>query len=181
MKKIRFGDLVRQSGRPTTIELWTPPEKNKELQRAIRANRVLTVQHRNVGNKRDVGEIGFRKQREAFYLIFPRALPTASPDPVIGINYDLLEPPTLLKSSDGKVSKPAAPVSKSVAFAPKKSAPPPPPKKYRFTVRVSIEADVEVTAKSAKEARVLALEAVQHKPLSSSDWRRGSVRVLLGN
>jgi hypothetical protein len=90
MKRIRFGDLVRQSGRPSTIELWIPPEKNKELQRAIRANRILTIQRRNVGNKRDVGEIGFRKQPGSLYLIFPRALPAAD-DPVIGINYDLLE------------------------------------------------------------------------------------------
>ena len=43
MKKIRFGDLVREAGRPTTIELWTAPEKNKDLQRAIRTNRVIFI------------------------------------------------------------------------------------------------------------------------------------------
>jgi hypothetical protein len=93
MKKIRFGDLVRESGRPSTIELWTPPEKNKELQRAIRANRILTIQRSNVGNKRDVGEVGFRKQPGSLYLVFPRALQVTR-GPVIGINYDLLEQPT---------------------------------------------------------------------------------------
>ena len=168
MKKIRFGDLVRHSGRPTTMELWTPPEKNRELQRAIRANRVLTVQRRNVGNKRDVGEIGFRKQRKAFYLIFPRALPTASHEPVIGVNYDLLEQPTSFEDS-----KPVVPT-------PKKSTPPPlTPRKYRVKVRMDVETDMGVEAVSAKEARVLALETLQHKPLSSSDWRRGKTRVLL--
>jgi hypothetical protein len=93
MKTIRFGDLVRQAGRPTTIELWIPPDRNKELQRAIRANRVLTVKHRNTGNQRDKGTIGFHQQREAIYLIFPRALPKTGRAPVIGINYDLLDQP----------------------------------------------------------------------------------------
>jgi len=92
MKKIRFGDLVRKSGRPSTMELWIPPEKNKELQRAIRANRVLTIKRGDVGRQRDVGEIGFRKQPGALYLIFPRALPVADGS-VIGINYDLLDQP----------------------------------------------------------------------------------------
>src|SRR5262245_8159211 len=93
MKKIRFGDLVRNSGRPKTLTLWTEPESNKELQRAIRGNRVLTVHHTNAGKKRDVGEIGFKKESPAIYLIFPRALPARSNEPVIGINYDLLEEP----------------------------------------------------------------------------------------
>src|SRR5688572_20624135 len=93
MKNIRFGDLVRNSGRPKTLTLWTTPEKNKELQQAIRENRVLTVERRNVGTNADVGEIGFRQKKDALYLIFPRRLPTAARDPVFGINYDLLEEP----------------------------------------------------------------------------------------
>ena len=90
MKKIRFGDLVRSSGRPKNLSLWTTPKKNKELQQAIRGNRVLTVHLHSVGNKAEVGEIGFHQQ-EALYLIFPRRLPTAAREPVIGINYDLLD------------------------------------------------------------------------------------------
>ena len=93
MKTLRFGDLVRQSGRPVTLELWMPPKENKELQKAIRTNRVLTVQHQNTGSKRDVGKIGFRVQRGALYLVFPRPLPKAGSIPVVGINYDLLERP----------------------------------------------------------------------------------------
>jgi len=91
MKKIRFGDLVRNSGRPKTLTLWTTPARNKELQQAIRGHRVLSVQRYNVGNKADVGQIGFHQQKDAVYLIFPRRLPITSHDPVIGINYDLVE------------------------------------------------------------------------------------------
>src|SRR6185436_5326231 len=93
MKKIRFGELVRSSGRPKMLTLWTAPAKHKELNQAIRDNRVLTVHRSSVGNKRDVGEIGFHQKQDAFYLVFPRRLPDAGPEPVIGINYDLLEEP----------------------------------------------------------------------------------------
>jgi hypothetical protein len=42
-KTLRFGDLVRNSGRPETIALWTDPKKDRTLTRAIKENRVLTV------------------------------------------------------------------------------------------------------------------------------------------
>jgi hypothetical protein len=42
-KTIRFGDLVRLSGRPQFITLWTAPEKDHRVSRAMKENRVLTV------------------------------------------------------------------------------------------------------------------------------------------
>jgi hypothetical protein len=91
MKQLRFGDLVRASGRPHPLTLWTPPKKNRELQAAIRDHRVLTVQHPNVGQRRDVGIIGFHPGQEASYLVFPRRLAGQMNEPVVGINYELLE------------------------------------------------------------------------------------------
>jgi hypothetical protein len=91
MKQIRFGDLVRNSGRPHTLTLWTAPEKNTELQKAIRSNRVLTVHRPNVGTKRDFGTVGFLPGGEAIFLIFPRRLEVDKGQRVIGINYALLE------------------------------------------------------------------------------------------
>jgi hypothetical protein len=180
MKKIRFGDLVQQAGRPTTMALWTAPEKNKDLQRAIRANRVLTIRHQTVGNKRDVGTIGFRKEPDAIYLIFPRSLPTADPAPVIGINYELLEQPP--QSGKGQSKTPAQPTpSARTAIAEKRTEPQPTMtlRKFRFTVRAEVETDIEVQARSAKQARALALDTIQSKPLSPSEWRRakGSAKI----
>ena len=91
MKPIRFGDLVRNSGRPHTLALWTEPKKMGELQKAIRTNRVLTVRHPNVGTKRDVGIIGFKQGPMSSYLIFPRPLQADKEQPVIGINYLLID------------------------------------------------------------------------------------------
>lgn len=91
MKPIRFGDLVRNSGRPHTLALWTEPKKMGELQKAIRTNRVLTVWQPNVGTKRDVGIIGFKQGPLSSYLIFPRPLPADKGQSVIGINYLLID------------------------------------------------------------------------------------------
>ena len=91
MKPIRFGDLVRNSGRPHTLALWTEPKKIGELQKAIRSNRVLTVRHPNVGTRRDVGIIGFKQAPMSSYLIFPRPLQADKEQSVIGINYLLID------------------------------------------------------------------------------------------
>ena len=89
-KRLRFGDLVRNSGRPQPLTLWTKPEKNGTLKRAIKGNRVLTVIQEP--GKTDFGAIGFHLQPGASYFIFPRALPRAENARVIGINYQLVEP-----------------------------------------------------------------------------------------
>src|SRR4030095_14397901 len=91
MKPIRFGDLVRNSGRPHTLALWTEPKKIGELQQAIRSNRVLTVRHPNFGTKRYVGIIGSKQGPLSSYLIFPRPLQAGKDQSVIGINYLLID------------------------------------------------------------------------------------------
>jgi hypothetical protein len=91
MKTIRFGDLVRNSGRPRTLTVWSTPGRSPELQKAIRARRVLTVHQENVGTKRDFGVIGFHPDPLASYLVFPRRLSARPGEKVIGINYALLD------------------------------------------------------------------------------------------
>jgi hypothetical protein len=93
VKKLRFGDLVRVSGRPRTLTLWTAPKKSAELQKAMKTNRILTVQQPNAGTKRDVGIVGFRPERQASFFLFPRPLKAEPGQEVIGINYSLLEEP----------------------------------------------------------------------------------------
>src|SRR5205807_4758098 len=90
-EKLRFGDLVRNSGRPRIVTLWTRPEKNPELTKATKANRVLTVMQQP--GKRDYGLIGFKMRPGASFLLFPRALPDEPGARVVGINYQLTEEP----------------------------------------------------------------------------------------
>src|SRR3982074_2081414 len=99
--KTRFGDLVRSSGRPEILTLWTKPSKDPSLMKAVKTNRVLTVVQGHPGKKRDVGEIGFHERPHALYFIFPRPLDKKEPEQVIGINYELIEQPP--------VADPAAP------------------------------------------------------------------------
>jgi hypothetical protein len=40
---MRFADLVQDSGRPQAVTLWTKPQENPALTKAIKQGRVLTV------------------------------------------------------------------------------------------------------------------------------------------
>src|ERR1043166_4784926 len=89
--KVRFGDLVRNSGRPQVVTLWTKPEQNPSLMKAIKQNRVMTVIQE--AQTRPYGVLGFEVQPGALYLLFPRALPRREKARVIGINFQLIEQP----------------------------------------------------------------------------------------
>ena len=96
-KKIRFGDLVREAGRPQTHALWTDPKKDRSLRQAIKENRIVTVIREPTSTHKDFGRIGFHPQAHASFLIFPRPLPsTANDSRVIGLNYQLIEEPEIL-------------------------------------------------------------------------------------
>lgn len=93
-KTIRFSEIVKQSGRPESVALWTKPKDNPPLMRAVRENRVLTLIQKSMGMSADFGVIGFHQKPSALYLIFPKALPNATDLRVIGIKYDLMAEPT---------------------------------------------------------------------------------------
>lgn len=70
--KIRFGDLVRQSGRPHFVTLWREPKKDKAVSRAIKENRVMTILEEP--RRRPYGVFGLQPGPHALFLIFPRPL-----------------------------------------------------------------------------------------------------------
>jgi len=90
-KNIRFGDLVRASGRPEIKSLWTAPNRDRSFTKAIKENRVLTITQVPTSKRKDFGRIGFQKARHASFLIFPRPLPQVDDARVVGINYALVE------------------------------------------------------------------------------------------
>jgi len=90
-KTIRLGDLVRKSGRPQAVTLWTKPKKDRVFTKAVKENRIVTVVQDPTSKRKDFGQIGFHQQPHAFYLIFPRPLTNEKDSRVIGINYALLD------------------------------------------------------------------------------------------
>jgi hypothetical protein len=177
MKTIRFGDLVRNSGRPKTLTLWTSPHRHKELKAAIRDNRILTVHHENVGDKRDRGEVGFRQFRDALYLIFPRRLPAQAPQSVVGINYELLEDQSPPEAQRLEAARPALvplgdrPAAKTPPARPRQN------KRFRVVVRATADQEIEVEAGTAREARSRALELARQSVIPARDFRHAIKHV----
>ena len=111
--------------------LLSKPEKDRALQTAVKANRVMTITQESVGTKKDRGEIGFEAKTGRQFLIFPKSLRAFVGRTVVGINYDLLSVPSLPKNQRAvpqpvkrAVPKPAKKppakmvISKVVAFQP---------------------------------------------------------------
>ncbi|HLH53977.1 MAG TPA: hypothetical protein VKY92_10225 [Verrucomicrobiae bacterium] len=188
-KNIRFGDLVRNSGRPKTVALWVKPEDNPAAARAIKENRILTVLQES--GRKDHGLIGFKVLPGALYLEFPRALPHADDAIVIGINYQLLEEPVVPEKDRVKPARPA-PVHRTARadapsndvldlvreVAPREEEPKKPqPQKFSITVRrtASVEDQITVKALDRADAEQQALEKAKRKPFRPGKAVRAEV------
>jgi hypothetical protein len=89
-KTVRFTALVQASGQPEVANLWTRPEEDKPFMKAVRENRVLTVKQENLGSSKDFGVVGFLREKNVSYLVFPKSLEKFKDRRVIGIKYDLV-------------------------------------------------------------------------------------------
>jgi hypothetical protein len=87
-KRMRFRELVRACGKPQAITLWTKPEKNPVLTKAIKQRRVLTVIQEP--GKRNYGILGFELRPGALHLAFPKPLPRGEAR-LVGIDLGLVE------------------------------------------------------------------------------------------
>ena len=94
-KTVRFSELVKKSGSPHVVTLWTDPKKDRAFVRATRENRILTIKQESVGTKKDFGVVGFREEKNVSYLIFPKPLPKIGEAKVVGIKYDMVTEPTV--------------------------------------------------------------------------------------
>src|SRR3954471_297051 len=90
MATVRFAKVVAKYGEPEAHLILIGPAKDRALQAAIKADRVLTVFQDSVGNRADHGTVGFHPGKERQYLIFPKSLRAFAGIDVIGIKYDLL-------------------------------------------------------------------------------------------
>lgn len=157
-RKIRFGDLVRSSGRPQITTLWTDPSKDRCLATAINQNRVLTVLE-GKGQQKDYGRLGFERQPHALYLVFPRPLPKLGEVRVIGINYQLLEQPLVSKSASTSAPKQPSPRLPQAAAKPRTRT-------FTVTVRrvATLEERLRVEAESRQAAETQALKRSKAEP-----------------
>ncbi|HZR20357.1 MAG TPA: hypothetical protein VFE51_23945 [Verrucomicrobiae bacterium] len=171
-KKLRFGDLVRNSGRPQAVTLWTTPDNNPGLKKAVKQNRVLTVVMEP--RKRDYGRIGLQLHPGASYLVFPKSLPDEPGARVIGVNYQLLDQPGPSASHPSKVA------GKS---KPKKNFKPviwnPPTQRFKVKVRrtATVEDEVTVQAADQETAERQALKQASHKPFKRSNVQAEVVKI----
>lgn len=191
-KTTRFGDLVRNSGRPQFVTLWTVPEKDAGVSRAMKDNRVLTVLEEP--GERPHGQLGLHPGPHSMFLIFPRPLELDPQARVVGINYALAEQPEVKdpvvvpepprKSKPVRPAKhkqPALPKAKSVPvreFRPEPPPAPPKPTKRTFTVRVRRIATVEETRHVEAEERAQAeRQALEEATAEPFDWKKADVRL----
>src|SRR3982751_6415090 len=180
-KTRRFGDLVRDSGRPEVATLWTEPKKDRAFSKAIRENRVLTVESNPTSKRKDFGWIGFHEVHGGIYLVFPRALPKETDARIIGINYQLTDerPPkdpvtsefeeALTRKAKDRREKDARRDHREKVGMQEPAARPPKPKLKTFQITVRRVATVEekrrVKAETEEAAKAAGLEAVKEKRL----------------
>jgi len=164
-KTARFKDLVERCGTPEAYTAWVDPKRDSRFQAAWRENRVLTIHQNPAGHTKDFGVVGFHKEPNVGYLLFPKPLTEFEGRKIVGIAYDAVHTP------------PRGPVVKASA-AKKKSTLHPSPGTKSFSVTVCVTAKMEYTqtvnATSSAAAKEEALKAAESRDLdlSSAEIRR---------
>jgi hypothetical protein len=160
-KTARFKDLIEKCGTPEAYTAWVDPKRDPHFQSAWRENRVLTIQQNPTGQTKDFGVVGFHKERNAAYLLFPKPLTEFEGRKVVGIAYDAVYTPPR-----GPVVKPSA----RKKIPPLPSAPAAKTKTFSVTVRVTAEIEYTETvdATNSAAARQEALKAAESRTLDLS-------------
>ena len=89
VKTARFVQVVEKAGKPEVYTLWQKPAQDRHLQSEIKNNRVMTIQRSDAGS--EFGIVGFKEQKGAIYLIFPKSLKRYENKRIVGINWDLVK------------------------------------------------------------------------------------------
>lgn len=88
-KTKRFADVVEAAGKPEVYTLWQKPKQDRHLQSEIKNNHVMTILKTDSGT--EFGMVGFKEQKGASYLVFPKALKRFEDRRIVGINWDLIK------------------------------------------------------------------------------------------
>ena len=146
------------------------PTKDRTLQAAVKAQRVMTVMQEAVGTKTDRGEVGFHPGRNRQFLVFPKSLRSFADRAVVGIKYDLLSSPPVPKSQRAAPPRPPKkPEPKPESKArPEKPAPEPPARKVvAFKPPPEDEEEDEEIAELKKQVRHAMAVLEKGKPVAA--------------
>ena len=88
-KTARFAQVVEKAGKPEVYTLWQKPAQDRHLQSEIKNNRVMTIQKSQAGA--EFGMVGFKEQKGASYLVFPKSLKRLENKRIVGINWELVK------------------------------------------------------------------------------------------
>jgi hypothetical protein len=88
IKTARFSQVVENCDKPHAYTLWQKPSADRHLQAQIKKIRLMTILKSESGT--DFGIIGFKENREARYLIFPKSLKRFAEKRIIGIDWALV-------------------------------------------------------------------------------------------
>lgn len=152
MPTARFRSVVAKAGRPQTHLQFVAPEKDAELQAALRKNRVMSITRTVVGQGKDFGVVGYEGGAVSQLLLFPKSLEKFKNYRIVGVDYSLLDEPVATSGgkpkpkavqSPLKLTSPAAqtaplfdkPLRAGLPSPPKKAAPAQPRKKNAKTVK----------------------------------------------
>jgi hypothetical protein len=85
VKTARFAQVVENCGKPQVYTLWQKPSTDHHLQSQLKKNRVMTILKSPSGT--DFGLVGFKKSKDARYLIFPKSLKHFADKRIVGIDW----------------------------------------------------------------------------------------------
>jgi hypothetical protein len=87
-KTARFAQVIEECGKPQVYTLWQKPSADRHLQAALKKDRVMTILKSESGT--DFGVAGFKENKGATHLVFPKSLKQFVDKRVIGIDWTLV-------------------------------------------------------------------------------------------
>ena len=88
IKTGRFSQVIANCGKPQVYTLWQKPSADRHLQTEVKKSHVMTILKSESGT--DFGIVGFKENKEARYLIFPKSLKRFEEKRIIGIDWTLV-------------------------------------------------------------------------------------------
>ena len=88
VKTVRFADVVDNAGAPEAYTLWQKPAQDRHLQSQIKNHRVMTIKKTAAGT--EFGIVGFKEEKGASYLVFPKSLKRFENKRVVGIKWEFV-------------------------------------------------------------------------------------------
>ena len=139
MKTVRFSKVVEKCGKPEVYLLMT--ETDPDFQKALEADRVMSLSGDSHGAGTEYGTVGYDKKRTGQLLVFPKTLKAFEDLKVVGVKYDLFAqdetngpaPKKKTKAKDRAKKAKAHAATKPAVRPPKKAEKAPPGKVINFS------------------------------------------------